>query len=130
MNGWSKKQKRVHRELYLAYRKKELLWHLNIFLSVNHPEWAVKNFLNDFENNKKSIRQMFARVLICGGSVAYTSVLPYGNDMERLIGFMLYRQYIEVTENMLFKDIMNLPRVFKLSQTERLLFRNQLLKSA
>lgn len=125
---WSAKQKRLHKELYLAYRKKELLWYLEIFLSVNHPKWAVQKFLSDFENNKKSLRQLFARVLICGGSLAYSEVIPYNEDLKSVIGFMLYRQYIEIKETMYFKDIMNLCRIFILSQKERLQLRDQLLQ--
>lgn len=124
---WSKKQRRLHKELYLAYRKKELLWYLDIHLCVNHPQWAVNKFLKDFEDNNKTIRQMFARVLICGGSVAYSDVIPYEDDLNRVIGFMLYRQYIEITYNMRFNEIMQLPRVFKLCQQERISLRNTLL---
>ncbi len=129
-NRWGKRQKRLHKQLIYTYRKKELLWYLDVFLSVNHPVWAVKRFLTDFENNNKTIREMFARVLICGGSVAYSNAIPYQNDLNRVIGFMLYRQYIEVTENMRFNDIMELPRIFKLSQSERLALRDKLLEFA
>lgn len=128
--NWSKKQKQLHRELYLQYRKKELFWYLDVFLSVNHPAWAVKNFLKDFEDNNKTFRQLFARVLICGGSLAYSNAIPYEDDLNRVIGFMLYRQYIEITDNMKFNEIMQLPRIFKLSQHERIVLRNKLLSVA
>lgn len=130
MKHWSKKQKRLHKELYLDYRKKELLWHLDIFLCVNHPQWAVDKFLNEFENNRKTIRQLFTRVLICGGTLGYSDAIPYEDDLKRVIGFMLYRQYIEITDNMLFRDIMALPRIFKLKQSERLKLRDRLLEIA
>lgn len=130
MKYWHRKQKRLHKELYLAYRKKELLWYLDVFLSVNHPNYAVKRFLTAFENNEKTISQLFARVLICGGSLAYSGAIPYGDDLKRVIGFMFYRQYIEITENMTFYEIMNLPRVFKLSPIERMKMRDMLLERA
>lgn len=130
VKAWTKKQKSLHRELYLQYRKKELLWYLDIFLSVNHPNWAVKNFLTAFESNQKTIAQLFTRVLICGGELAYCDSLPYENDLQRVIGFMLYRQYIEVNPNMLFRDIMELQRVFKLTQEQRYALRDKLLQSA
>lgn len=130
MKKWSKRQKRLHKELYLTYRKKELLWYLDVFLSVNHPKWAVKKFLTEFENDKMPIRNLFARVLICGGSLAYSMAIPYQDDLERVIGFMFYRQYIEVKESMLFSQIMQLPRVFKLSPKERFKLRDKLLQCA
>lgn len=130
MKNWSKRQKRLHKELYLTYRKRELLWYLDVFLSVNHPKWAVKKFLTEFENDNMPIRNLFARVLICGGSLAYSMAIPYQDDLERVIGFMFYRQYIEVKESMLFSQIMQLPRVFKLSTKERFKLRDKLLQCA
>lgn len=127
--SWCRKQKLLHRVLYLEYRKKELLWYLDIHLSVNHPNWAVKKFLDDFQTGKKTFAQLFARVLICGGSIAYSDVIPYKDDAERVIGFMFYRQYIEIQIHMKFNEIMQLPRVFKLSQPERMQLRNKLLQS-
>lgn len=126
--SWRKKQKRYHKELYLQYRKKELLWYLDVFLCVNHPQWAVDNLLTDFINNRKTIRQLFARVLICGGILSHSHAIPYEDDLKRVIGFMWYRQYIEIKDNMLFTDIMKLPRLFKLTQAERLALRNNLLE--
>lgn len=128
MKKWSKRQKRLHRELYLIYRKKELSWYLDVFLSVNHPQSAVKKLLTEFENDNMPIRNLFARVLICGGSLAYSMTIPYQDDLERVIGFMFYRQYIEVKEGMLFSQIMKLPRIFKLSPKERVQLRDKLLQ--
>lgn len=127
MKCWHRKQKQYHRKLYLEYRKKELLWYLEIFLSVNHPTWTATNFLNDFVAGKKTIRQMFTRVLICGGSLAYSDALPYEDDLNRVMGFMLYRQYIRVTDNMRFNDIMALDRVFGISVDQRYALRDKLL---
>lgn len=127
ISHWSKKQKRHHAALWMDYRKEQVLEWVDIFLSVNHPEWAVKRFLEEFEGNRKTFRQLFARVLICGGDLAYSEALPYQNDLERLIGFMKLRQYIEIKEDMLFKDIMKLPMVFDLSKEQRNTLRNQLL---
>lgn len=124
---WSKKQKRHHAALWLVYRKENLLEWIDLFLCVNHPEWAIKGFLEDFEANRKTFRQLFSRVLICGGNLAYSEALPYQNDMERLIGFMKLRQYIEIKENMFFRDIMKLPMVFDLSKEDRMKLRNELL---
>lgn len=87
MKKWARKQKRLHKELYLAYRKEELLWYLDIFLSVNHPEWAVKKFLTAFENNEKTIRQLFTRVLICRWTVKW--------NMQGLTILKLLKRYVK-----------------------------------
>lgn len=116
---WHRRQKRFHKKLYLEYRKEEVLVYLDLFLSVNHPEWAVKKFLREFTNDQRTVREMFARVLICGGNLAYSDVFPYQDDLNDYIGFMLYRQYIRITESMRYSEIMKLPRVIDLSLEQR-----------
>lgn len=87
--SWNTRQRELHRKLYLEYRKDELLWYLDLFLSVNHPERAVKSFLNGFINNKLTVRQVFARALICGGDLSYSETIPYQDDMSRLLALCI-----------------------------------------
>lgn len=123
---WYKKQKRHHEALWLVYRKEELLWHLDVFLSVNHPQRVVDKFLADFEGNRKTMRDLFVMMVVRIGNLT-PKAIQYQDDLDRVIGFMKYRQYIEVKENMLFRDIMRLPRVFDLSKEDRMKLRNELL---
>jgi len=127
MKKWRKWHKRYHKSLYLHYRKEELIWHLDIFLCVNHPQRYVDAFIDHFINNRRTIRQMFARGLVCEGHIVYTDALPYQQDMDRFIGFMRLRQYIKVTEDMKFNDIMALNRVFDLSVMDRFMLKQRLL---
>lgn len=127
MKHWHRKQKKHHKKLYLEYRKEDLIWHLDLFLSVNHPEWAVKGFIEDFVNDKKTVAQMFAMAIVCGGQVWYFEEFPYKSDMDRVIGFMRYRQYIKITPNMHLSDIIKLDRCFDLTPQKRFELREKLL---
>lgn len=117
--SWSRKQKRLHNKLILAHREKELLWYLGLFLAVHHPEWAEKEFVEKFKNNLITIKQCFARAIVCGGVVGYFETFPYNDDLQKFIGNIRYKLYIKITPDMYFKDVMKLQRSFDLSPIER-----------
>lgn len=120
---WHRKQIEHHKELYLQYREKELIWYLDIFLSVNHPKWAVEKMLGEFTRDIRSIGSLFQQMNPMPG----ITINSMTDDLKRVIGFMHYRQYIHIERYMMYGEIMKLPRVFDLSSDVRQVLRFKLL---